>query len=177
MWASDQKAGALRASLLPAAVAQIRPMVDHVIVGVHWGAEYDPYASAEQIALGRQLVRSGASVVFGHHSHALQGLESGPGYVVAYSLGNLLFGSTNPYQNHNGILAVEFEEGKPGVRSASLIPLYGEYRKHGHVPQVLSKSDAMTLFPVLRFQSRRIAPDMQDRLQILPDGSFSIKVD
>lgn len=177
MWASDQKPGALRAALLPAAVAQIRPLVDHVIVGVHWGAEYDPYASAEQIALGRQLVRAGASVIFGHHSHALQGIESGQGYVIAYSLGNLLFGSTNPYQNHNGLLAVEFEEGKRGVRNAALIPLYGEYRKHGHIPQVLSKGDAMNLLPVLRVQSKRISPDMQDKLQLLPDGSFSIKVD
>jgi hypothetical protein len=177
MWAADQRPGALRAALLPAVVAQVRPLVDHVIVGVHWGAEYDPYASAEQIALARQIVRSGASVVFGHHSHALQGVESGPGYVVAYSLGNLLFGSTNPYQNHNALLAVEFEEGKQGVRLASMIPLYGEYRKHGHVPQVLSKPDSMNLFPILRFQSRRISPDMQDRMSVMPDGTYSLKVD
>jgi len=177
MWAADGRPGTARGSMLPAAVAQVRPLVDHVIVNVHWGSEYHPYASPEQIALARQLVRAGASAVVGHHSHALQGVESGPGYVVAYSLGNFLFGSSNPYQNHNALLVVEFEEGKRGVRTSTLVPMYGEYRKYGHAPALLSKPDAQALLPVLVFQSRRIAPDMKDRLSLNPDGTFSIKVD
>lgn len=177
MFAADQRPGTARASLLPAAVAQIRPLVDHVIVSVHWGQEYHPYATPEQINLARQLVRAGASVVAGHHPHALQGVESGNGFVVAYSLGNFLFGSSNPYQNHNALLVVEFEEGKKGVRASTILPLYGEYRKYGHAPALLSKPDAQTLLPIFAFQSRRISPDMKDRLTLTPEGFFAIKVD
>lgn len=177
LFAGDQKPGIARGSALPAIVAQLKTRADIVIVSVHWGIEYHPYASPEQIALARQLVRSGASVVFGHHPHSVQGVESGPGYVVAYSLGNFLFGSTNPYQSQNALLLVEFDESRKTLVEARFIPLQGEYRRAGHVPELLSQAESQAFMPVLLYQSKRINPAMGDRLNLLPAGGISIKVD
>lgn len=75
-------------SLLPA-IATLKQQVDHVIVLLHWGLEYSPMPTPEQVSLAHRAVEHGASVVLGHHSHCIQGIEHYKGAIIAYSLANL----------------------------------------------------------------------------------------
>lgn len=61
---------------------------DVVVAHLHWGVQGDACPSPEQRSLARRLVRAGADVVAGSHTHRLQGHgRLGRGY-VAYGLGN-----------------------------------------------------------------------------------------
>jgi poly-gamma-glutamate synthesis protein (capsule biosynthesis protein) len=73
-------------------VPRLRATADVVVVSFHWGREkrYEPEAS--QRRLGRAAIAAGAAVVLGHHPHVLQGLEAYGGGLIAYSLGNFVFG-------------------------------------------------------------------------------------
>jgi len=75
-------------TLLPA-IDGLRPEVDHVVLLLHWGLEYSPMPTPEQVSLAHQAVEHGVSVLLGHHSHCIQGIEHYKGAVIAYSLANL----------------------------------------------------------------------------------------
>ena len=65
--------------------------VDILIVGVHWGEEYQDKANKFQREWAKMLVEKGADVVVGHHPHFVQDSESIEGKPVYYSLGNFVF--------------------------------------------------------------------------------------
>lgn len=68
-----------------------------IIVSFHWGIEGSYYPNSTQKSLARTAVKSGASLVLGHHPHILQGIERYKGRYIVYSLGNFCFGgNTNP---------------------------------------------------------------------------------
>jgi poly-gamma-glutamate synthesis protein (capsule biosynthesis protein) len=79
----------LDAEPLLAAVDALRPRVDHVVLMLHWGLEYSPLPTPEQVRFADAARAHGVSVILGHHSHCIQGLEQRDGTVVAYSLANL----------------------------------------------------------------------------------------
>jgi poly-gamma-glutamate synthesis protein (capsule biosynthesis protein) len=62
-----------------------------VVVSLHWGDEFVPRPSRDQVGLGRRILDAGAVLVLGHHPHVLQGWESYRGGAIVYSLGNLVF--------------------------------------------------------------------------------------
>jgi len=78
-------------------VRAARESADWVIVGVHWGVEYEPLPTLYQRQVAQRLADAGADVVVGHHPHVLEPLAwvQGQGRsrptLVAYSLGNFLF--------------------------------------------------------------------------------------
>ena len=74
---------------LLAAVDALRPEVDHVILMLHWGLEYSPLPTPEQVQFAEAARARGVSVILGHHSHCIQGVDQCDGAVVAYSLANL----------------------------------------------------------------------------------------
>ncbi len=68
---------------------------DLVIVGCHWGAEYQNKPRPEVVELGTRLVEAGADLVLGGHPHWVQPYEvvtTGDGRegFVAWSLGNFV---------------------------------------------------------------------------------------
>ncbi|MCE9596496.1 MAG: CapA family protein [Spirochaetia bacterium] len=176
MWSDEKRAGSARPAQMIAAVAALRGRVDHIIVNMHWGVEYNPYADLDQQAFARQLVSAGAAAVIGHHPHVPQGIEVDRGSIICYSLGNFLFGSSNPYQRPNLLVQLKFEPKKVGVQSVRIIPIQGEYRTYGHAVKLLSPRETQGFWPELYAQSRRINPGMRDRFQFQPDGTALIKV-
>lgn len=62
-----------------------------VILSLHWGDEFVGIPSPEQICNARSFVDAGASLVIGHHSHTIQGIEKYKNGLIAYSLGNFVF--------------------------------------------------------------------------------------
>ena len=65
----------------------------YTIVYVHWGNEFISTPSAEQVQIGRSMIRAGARAVIGCHPHVLQPIERFEGGIIAYSLGNFIFDS------------------------------------------------------------------------------------
>jgi poly-gamma-glutamate capsule biosynthesis protein CapA/YwtB (metallophosphatase superfamily) len=46
--------------------------VDLKIVSLHWGFEFEYFPHPHQMAVARELIRSGADILMGHHSHVQQ---------------------------------------------------------------------------------------------------------
>jgi poly-gamma-glutamate synthesis protein (capsule biosynthesis protein) len=63
---------------------------DVLVVGFHWGVEKKTVPNPYQVALGRAAIDAGASIVWGHHPHVLQGAELYRGRPIFYSTGNLI---------------------------------------------------------------------------------------
>ena len=64
------------------------PKLDQLVLLLHWGLEYSPMPTPDQVDLAHRAVDAGASLIIGHHSHMIQGIEHYKGAVIAYSLGN-----------------------------------------------------------------------------------------
>lgn len=77
-----------------AAIAKIReldPLVDFLIIGIHWGVEYEPVARPAITEFAHQMVDNGADMIWGHHPHVVQNSEFYQGAPIYYSLGNFTF--------------------------------------------------------------------------------------
>jgi poly-gamma-glutamate synthesis protein (capsule biosynthesis protein) len=80
----------LEPATLLADIAHWRNRVDHLLLLLHWGLEYSPLPTPDQVEVAHAAVDAGAGagLIIGHHSHMLQGIEEYKGVVIAYSLGN-----------------------------------------------------------------------------------------
>ena len=128
--ASSDKAGANRAGVNDMAsadlnqdIAMAKSNADIVVVSMHSGAEYTPYANRRQINFAHKAIDSGADLVIWHHPHVVQGIENYKGKFIIYSLGNLVFDQPWSEETKQGLLLkTEFLFGK--VVSLGLEPIY-----------------------------------------------------
>jgi poly-gamma-glutamate capsule biosynthesis protein CapA/YwtB (metallophosphatase superfamily) len=89
-------------------VARARRHADVVIATFHWGIERDPFESPAQRALAELALDAGADAVIGAHPHVLQPIRRLAGErLVAYSLGNFVFGASSPATARTGILRLK----------------------------------------------------------------------
>jgi poly-gamma-glutamate capsule biosynthesis protein CapA/YwtB (metallophosphatase superfamily) len=86
------------------AVQNARRKADIVVATFHWGIEKQTLETAQQRALADVAVRAGAQVVIGAHPHTLQPVRRQGPAIVAYSLGNFVFGAHSPETTTTGIL-------------------------------------------------------------------------
>jgi len=75
-------------------IKSIKKSVDLVILSLHWGHEYVPLPSPEQVWIGRKLIDCGADIIIGGHPHVIQSYEIYKGKPIVYSLGNFIFDYT-----------------------------------------------------------------------------------
>ena len=95
--------------------------VDYVVVGFHWGIEYEHYPWGAQTTEAHAAIDAGADLVIGHHPHVLQGFEAYKGRLIAYSLGDLVF---DHYSVATGqTVLVDAVLSARGV-TATLVPVY-----------------------------------------------------
>jgi poly-gamma-glutamate synthesis protein (capsule biosynthesis protein) len=85
--------------------------VGYVVVNLHWGTENATVPSREQRALAHTLIDAGADAVVGHHPHVLQGIERYGRGVIAYSLGNFVFGGNRRDTYDTGMLEIRLSAG------------------------------------------------------------------
>lgn len=116
-----------------AELQRARSKAEFIVVGVHWGNEYELFPNKEQRDLARKLVRDGADAVIGHHPHVPQGTEFINGRPVVYSLGNFLFGSANYQQTHNLIAVLRIDRKTKRTIAVELHPITGRYRSDGYI--------------------------------------------
>lgn len=121
-------------------IEKVRPLADLVVVSFHWGAELMTAAKDYQRELGRRSIDWGADLVLGHHPHILQELELYRGRLIAYSLGNFVFGSESDKTNTSMILLCAFK-GKSLVRIEA-VPLDVNNYRVAYQPKVLAGTKA-----------------------------------
>lgn len=121
-WATELRPGTAHASDdgLAREVLRAGAEADLVIVSFHWSEELRESPKEYQRILAHIAVDNGADLVIGHHPHSLQPLEWYRGRLIAYSLGNFVFGSYSSAAT-GAALFTRFVDGVPV--EADLYPL------------------------------------------------------
>ncbi|BCB03788.1 CapA family protein [Bacillus sp. KH172YL63] len=88
---------------------------DIVVLSLHWGNEYQRFPTGEQERLAKVLTNNGVDIIFGHHPHVLQPIqtyktEDGREAVVIYSLGNFLSGQKDDFKDIGGMVTVQVDK-------------------------------------------------------------------
>lgn len=120
-------------------IRKVRPDVDLIIVSLHWGSEYVPYPSADQVRVARALVDAGADLILGGHPHVTQGYELYKERAIFYSLGNFVFDQTFIPATRESFVARIVLDDSGITKEIAIIPVRihsTEYR-----PQLMSDPD------------------------------------
>lgn len=105
-------------------IKNIRDSVDLVILSLHWGYEYIPFPSPEQIEIGRKLIDHGADIILGSHPHVIQSYEISKGKPIVYSLGNFIFDDTFIKSTRNSIIAkISVDMNTKDINNIDIIPV------------------------------------------------------
>jgi poly-gamma-glutamate synthesis protein (capsule biosynthesis protein) len=83
-----------------------------VIVSIHWGSELLEWPNREQRETAKWLVKNGADLIIGSHSHVIQKPEIIEGKTVFFSLGNHLFDQKYPGTKEGLIADIRIQNGK-----------------------------------------------------------------
>lgn len=110
---------------------------DYVVALIHWGWEDHHELEKVQLDTGKLYIKSGADLVVGTHAHALQGVEFYEGKLIAYNLGDFIFGDL---KEETGILTWTLN--KDGSSKFHFIPALQENCK----TSMLQGSDAKKLY-------------------------------
>ena len=68
---------------------------DLVIINLHWGVERSIYPTQGDQSLAHSAIDNGADIIIGHHPHVIQPVEIYKKKIIAYSLGNFIFGGNS----------------------------------------------------------------------------------
>lgn len=156
-------------------VREARRQADHVVVSLHWGMEYYAHASASQRSMARGLIDAGATAIIGHHSHVPQGVEMYRGGVIAYSIGNFLFGSINEQQTHNMLVQLEVDAKSKDFERIRIFPVSGVYRRAGNISRPLSAAESSDFWEDFYVMSNELSPVTAKKIQLSGDGSGFIE--
>jgi poly-gamma-glutamate synthesis protein (capsule biosynthesis protein) len=160
-----------------AMIRELRPQVDALFIGIHWGSEYHALPSSRQREVAQRFVAAGADVIVGHHPHVLQAFEwiesAGRRGAVAFSLGNFLSNqdrlyhpATQPLDAGNsrdgGALMVTLRKDSSGVKlqDARVEPLWTDNNKLSYD----GGQDSKRVIRVLRTTPSNRSADMEELL-------------
>lgn len=104
-------------------IAKLKAQTNFVVVNVHWGVEKSRSPFHRQRELAHRAIDAGADLIIGHHPHVLQGIERYRGKVIAYSLGNFLFGGNSLSSYSTAVLKISIPASSPADAQASVIPV------------------------------------------------------
>lgn len=103
-------------------IKNLKAQVDYIIVNLHWGDELELKPDSNQITLAHRMIRAGADLIIGHHPHVLQGIEQYRKKVIAYSLGNFVFGGNSRSANcETAVLKVRFSQTSMEVETVPVV--------------------------------------------------------
>jgi len=156
------------ADFVKADIEKVRPHVDIVVVSFHWGAELLPAAKDYQIELGHRAIDWGADLVLGHHPHILQELEVYKGRLIAYSLGNFVFGSESNRTNYSIVLLSTFKSNT--LVKFEVVPLDVNNYRVKYRPHVLTGKAAADVLGSINAASERF----KTRLEIANDRGTTV---
>lgn len=154
-------------------IQRAKSLSDVVVVGIHFGNEYQRLPNDNQKQLVKELANAGAHIIFGHHPHVLQPTEwiqtdDGRKTFVIYSLGNFLSGQKGIYKEIGGILQLDVEKtvGASGVDIQIKNPAF--------LPTIVAKTEAskFTVVPLKNVYDKNstIYKDINQHMtQLMPD--------
>jgi poly-gamma-glutamate synthesis protein (capsule biosynthesis protein) len=102
-------------------IKRLRPLVDWVVLSLHFGWEYQSYPSPRDVRMCRKFIDAGADIILGHHPHYPQGLEKYKEGIIAYSLGNFLW-DQNFVGHTSSSFLLQLELSKTRIISARVLP-------------------------------------------------------
>ena len=141
------------ADFVKADIEKARPLADLVVVSFHWGAELMTAAKDYQVELGRHAIDWGADLVLGHHPHVLQEIEVYKGRLIAYSLGNFVFGSESNRTNTSMILLLTFRSNT--LTKVEAVPIDVNNYRVKYQPKVLTGRAAEDVLDSINAASAR----------------------
>ena len=127
---------------------------DLVVVSFHWGGELRVHPKAYQRFYAHQAIDWGADLIIGHHPHVLQGLELYRDRLIAYSLGNFVFGSYSQKARDSIILRVRYD--RLGLLLAEVIPISVYNSEVQFQPQLLKGQPRERIIQTLNTLSIRL---------------------
>ncbi|MBU0648073.1 CapA family protein [Patescibacteria group bacterium] len=77
---------------------------DILIAGFHWGTEYTPHPTTNQVKFAHAAIDSGADLIIGTHPHVVQADEIYQGKYIIYSLGNFIMDQMWSTETTEGVL-------------------------------------------------------------------------
>ncbi|GAB5522685.1 MAG: hypothetical protein Roseis2KO_05570 [Roseivirga sp.] len=115
---------------ITAAIREFNPRFDHLLVVCHRGKMFVEYPTPSDKTAFRSYLNLGASAVIAHHPHVAQGVSFTGNKLIAYSLGNFFFDSTEGHvqskyskEKQDLGLAVEVCLTKEMLQEYQLIPI------------------------------------------------------
>ncbi len=134
---------------------KLKPLVDKIIVTVHWGTPYEREPKEETIEKAKSFVDLGADVVVGHHPHIVQRVDIYRGKPIFYSIGNFAFGSGNS-KAESIIVSGRFKKSQLEIE---VFPVYVKNRDPlvDYQPKVLVASAGKSALERLKDMSPSIA--------------------
>ncbi len=91
----EPQAAELNRNRLLEYIKSIRDNYNLLVILLHFGYEYCEYPMYEDVLFCRKLIDTGADIIVGHHPHVVQGIEKYKNGIIAYSLGNFLFDTSD----------------------------------------------------------------------------------
>jgi len=152
-------------------IRELDSRVDFTVVSFHWGAEGSDSTKQYQQEFSHRAIDAGADLVLGHHPHVWQGLETYKHRLIAYSLGNLCFGSYSPAATRSGLLEVKI--GPDTIYSARIYPLNVDNVEVRFQPHLLSGARAQSFLDDVRRYSARF--DSTSTLNISDQGMIRLE--
>lgn len=110
----------------------LRPQVDILILVLHWGQEYQPKPTQEQVLLAHEFLNAGADIILGNHPHVVQTMEivkvGNKDKFVVYSMGNFISAQNGRERNSGIVLKMKFSKdftsGETLLDEVSYTPTY-----------------------------------------------------
>jgi len=104
-------------------IQKVRSISDLIVVSLHWGREYIPYPSPDQIRIGRSLIDAGADIILGGHPHVTQSYELYKNRPIFYSLGNFIFDDTYIPATRESFVAEITIDHSPESMNVNILPV------------------------------------------------------
>jgi poly-gamma-glutamate capsule biosynthesis protein CapA/YwtB (metallophosphatase superfamily) len=149
-WATDTSAGTCFPyhTYFYNDLKQFKASSDLVIVSFHWGAELMQFPKEYQIELAHNAIEAGADIIIGHHPHVIQGIEIYNGKIIAYSLGNFIFGSYSEKARES--MLIKFFYGTKSVERCKIYPINVYNKEVDFQPRLLTGSGKTRFFEELQ---------------------------
>jgi poly-gamma-glutamate capsule biosynthesis protein CapA/YwtB (metallophosphatase superfamily) len=92
---------------LRTAIAAARAASDLVVLSIHWGPNMRERPTAEFQRFAHRVIEAGATILWGHSAHVVQGIEHYRGGVILYDTGDLVDDyAVDPLRNDLGALVL-----------------------------------------------------------------------
>ncbi len=139
---------------------------DLLIISFHWGSELMETPKDYQIELAHKTINAGADLVIGHHPHVIQGIEIYKNKMIAYSLGNYIFGSFS--ENAKESMLLKFFFGTKGIKKCKIYPLNVYNKEVKFQPRFMKANQARKFLEKLN----NISLELNHRKSVVSNGGW-----